>query len=97
MIAKLEISITREDIDAAGPGIICNPFASALSRTTGARWRVWNGRVAQEMVAPYRAVTLPENVQTAWESYADFSKLPPFTFQVDCVGAEWEEDVKHAA
>ncbi len=89
---QLQINISPEDIAGAGPGIIANPIASALSRATGARWRVWDGRVAQEMCAPYRMVALPENVIEAWESTADFSKLPPFSFQI-----ELGDDEKFAA
>ena len=85
--AILEISVIREDIEQAGPGIIGNPIARALGRTTGTRWRVCNGRVAQEMSEPYRVVALPSNVQEVWESYIDFAKLPPFTFQID-----WEDE-----
>jgi hypothetical protein len=88
----LEISICAEDIARSGPGIIGNPIAAALTRATGARWRVWDGRVAQEMCAPYRVENLPENVIEAWETYADFSKLPPFSFQI-----ELGDDEKFAA
>lgn len=83
----LEISVIPEDIEQCGPGVIGNPIARALGRTTGTRWRVCNGQVAQEMNAPYRVVALPANVQEVWESYIDFSKLPPFTFQID-----WEDE-----
>lgn len=88
----LKIDISAEDVAAAGPGILANPIAAALSRATGARWRVWDGRVAQEMCAPYRMVNLPENVIEAWESTTDFSQLPPFSFQI-----ELSDDEKFAA
>ncbi|MBW3637475.1 MAG: hypothetical protein KY445_13585 [Armatimonadetes bacterium] len=88
----LEISISPEDIAGAGPGIIANPIATALSRATGARWRVWDGRIAQEMCAPYRVVSLPENVVEAWQTTDDFSKLPPFSFQI-----ELQDEEKFAA
>ena len=88
----MEINICAEDIALSGPGIIANPIAAALTRATGARWRVWDGRVAQEMCAPYRVVNLPENVVEAWETTSDFSKLPPFSFQI-----ELGDDEKFAA
>ncbi len=91
-IQVLEISISPEDIAGAGPGIIANPIATALSRATGARWRVWDGRIAQEMCAPYRVVSLPENVVEAWHTTNDFSKLPPFSFQI-----ELQDEEKFAA
>lgn len=90
----MTIHVKKDDIQQAGPGIIGNPIARALSRELGARWRVWDGKVAQEMVAPYRVVQLPESVQMAWDTYADFSELPPFSFEI-----EWQEqeEIKYAA
>jgi hypothetical protein len=88
----MTIHVKEDDIQQAGPGIIGNPIARALSRQFGTRWRVWDGRIAQEMVAPYRVVQLPETVRTAWDTYADFSELPPFSFEI-----EWQEELKYAA
>lgn len=78
----MTVHVNEEDIAQAGPGVIGNPVAHALSRATGRRWRVWDGRVAQEMVAPYRVVALPDTVHHVWDQYADLSQMPPFSFFV---------------
>ena len=86
----MRILVQDEDIQAAGPGIIGNPIARAISRSTGTRWRVWDGRVAQEMSSPYRVVQLPPNVGLAWDSEADLSKMAPFAFEVEFEPEELE-------
>ena len=91
----MTITVCEDDILQAGPGVIGNPIARALSRETGARWRVWDGRTAQELVAPYRVVQLPDTVKNIWETYSDFSQVPPFTFDIDITDAS--EELLYAA
>jgi len=86
----MKILVQEEDIQSAGPGIIGNPIARAMSRATGARWRVWDGRVAQEMSSPYRVVKLPASVGFAWDSHSDLSQMAPFAFEVELDPEEME-------
>ncbi|MDF2439038.1 MAG: hypothetical protein JWN98_22 [Abditibacteriota bacterium] len=79
----MRITVSSEDIAAAGPGIISNPIACALQRATGTKWRVWNGEVAYELLPPYRTVTLPLDVQQIWDECVDFRHMTPFSFDVD--------------
>ena len=79
----MRITVSSEDIAAAGPGIISNPIACALQRATGTKWRVWNGEMAYELLPPYRAVPLPLEVQQMWDDYADFREMPPFSFDLE--------------
>ena len=79
----MRITVSSEDIAAAGPGIISNPIACALQRATGTKWRVWNGEMAYELLPPYRAVPLPLKVQQMWDDCVDFRQMTPFSFDVD--------------
>ena len=79
----MRIYVSSQDIAAAGPGIISNPIACALQRVTGTKWRVWNGETAYELLPPYRAVALPDEVQQIWDEYADFREMPPFWFELE--------------
>lgn len=87
----LRVVVSEEDIAECGSGLLGNPIARALSRATKRRWRVWDGRIAQQVCEPDRVLKLPEEVQNAWDQAADLSKLPPFTFQIEM------DDPKYAA
>ena len=77
------ITICEEDISQSASGIIDNPVARALGRATGARWKVWDGRVAQEMHAPHRVVALPRQVHSAWDEGAEANQFQPFSFDLE--------------
>lgn len=86
----LKIEVCSDDIKDCEGSLIANPIARALSRATQRRWRVWDGRIAQEMVPPYRIVDLPTEVTTLWEN-AGVDPVAPFTFQI-----EWQDEAKAA-
>ncbi len=76
----MTITVCDDDIAQSAAGVIDNPIARALTRATGSRWKVWDGRVAQEMQAPHRVIALPSQVHAAWDQSTTASQFRPFSF-----------------